>query len=578
MKKLPFIFAMLCFGALAFCAVSCEKNNSDGEDQVIEDETDSVAMANDATVLFPAVLQQGIPADYKTAFNIRFKAVQSAVSSDTKILVVSASAIDSFTGEALKVLNNKGILVILKPSTKVVSDWIKNNNLKMGVMVDLDSCSMYAFNIHGQSYALNFIPEGGDVNGFLNSFVAWTNKCLGLKDSVPKYDSDNVTDLFNYQHIEITYPIHLNKAISHLFNKKFYLDRSGSVDVLYDIYPLYAFYDQGSNSGDYYIVKSTLIVHSGSMYKGRWNTRYKGSRVKQCGYYLSKATVETTLLDVNGSAIGEFPNGALPKPETTIGQTTYTSGFSWNLSGSVTGGLSAEGVVVSASISAGVSFDNSQTRTISDVDILNNSIGSKASYTYEINNLPKYSTSVNITAPPSIAISNAQFEQSWVWKVPSGSENWDNNGTKIFILKNKLAINYMSCWFLTTGLDIKYNHWTDGISGTDSTNCNLVAPSRVPTGMIKITNGFASGYITNITATDNNSKKQYEIGDSNSSIAVGDSVRTYLPVGNYTIKFKAGLTQGSLKTYNLAGGSSAYITIKRAEKKGLNSVFDFKEE
>ena len=410
------------------------------------------------------------------------------------------------------------------------------------------------------------------------------NKYDAFVNPNPKYFSNNptpssydVTKLFDYQTIFYTYDLYLNKIEATNTKKPDVIERWGQIDVKLTIYPLYAFQDQASN-GDYYIVSMVVTAHNQSMYKGKWFVETdpdKKAGYDLCGYYMENIGVKTELLHDNQTVVNEatFASFGTPTPVTTIGSVIYTHGLTWSLNYTCTGNQQVYGTV-SGTYSGLVEYSNTQTRMINDVDTENRWIGSTVDYNYKFNNLPSYKDGQTppITDPPPIAINNAEFQQDWVWRVSSTTDN----GQQQFVLKTTITPVYGSCYDDNVGFigrDVVQSHWSDAVVGSPSFTVALTPPNRTPTGALHIINSMPPGtFVTDVkiwkstSSTANN--PDYTVPRS---YAAGTTITTNLPVGSYWVEFKAGLDATSLSPYHL----TTPIQIERATTTTLNSGFEF---
>ncbi|MEG1634520.1 MAG: hypothetical protein RR388_02730 [Rikenellaceae bacterium] len=379
--------------------------------------------------------------------------------------------------------------------------------------------------------------------------------------------SKDVKVLFNAQQSMRTDPFRLKEEVAHvLWSDPDSLEGTGQTDLRLSVYPLYVFDSQADN-GDYYIVNATIVVHSSEMYRGNKTVRHGGVRVRLCGFYLKRLDAEFAIHNNYGVAVGEFPTSGLPTPKTTVGQTEYSSGVTWSIGGSITGGVDADGPKVEASIKGGVSFTNVEKRSISDIDIRNNSIGNKAIYSFVVNNLPHYNASdISITNPPLVSISNVEFTASWIWRVPT-TKDYDDKTS--YFLSAKIDPMYESCHFYSTGAD--FSEKKHSASSGKSFSIPLKRPNRTPTGFIKVKNTFKSDVITDVKIWNVNSQDPVPYLVSSKQFASSETFVDNLPIGTYKIEFKAGPNATSLKTYEL----SRNITITRGDETALTSAFDF---
>jgi len=195
-----------------------------------------------------------------------------------------------------------------------------------------------------------------------------------------------------------------------------------------------------------------VTAHNAQMYQGRYTSRHGLVYCRICGFYLEKLTTTSEIITTSGYS-ARFPSFGTPMPTTTVGQTSYSSGLSWNLGGSLSGTIGSS-MLLCGTISGGVTFSNTQDRSISDVDVLLNTSGSNVKYEYPFNNLPYY-WALKITDPPAISVNDAEFVQDWVWRVPESKDG----ETRSFQIRNTISPQYGSCHFYSSASDYVRHHW-----------------------------------------------------------------------------------------------------------------------
>ena len=545
-------------------------------------------MASDEVVAFPTAIIGDIPGDIGAALNIRFTNQTAQIApSSTQVIIFHINSLLTLDEEAfLEVYHNDGIIIVLDPDHQLLSAWLEELELsdanrypiRLFGSNDPDTPhELYAFNRRNNHYFLDYVHSDFDHNDFLNSLVSWVNQYGELPVSLPLNASpSDVTAYFAHQSINYTYNLFLDKIIVIPEGIK----RSGQIDVRYIVYPLYAFEDQESN-GDYYIVSMSVTAHNGMMYKGKWWLQGdRSSLTALCGFYMEKLGVKTEILtDTQTAANGaSFASFGTPTPLTTIGKTTYSHGLSWYLNCAVTGeggveykdGVPIPVLKAGATLSGGVTYNNTQTRVVSDIEIHNNWTGATVDYSYIFNNLPTHNgTSDIIPDPPPVSVNDADFHQDWVWRVSSTTDN----GQQAFVLKNTINPQMGSGWF--TSVNDHLSHWSDAVVGNSFFTVALTPPYRTPTGELHIYNSMPAGtFVTEIKiwkSTSSTAGNPDFTVTVPRSFAAGATAKMYLPVGSHWVEFKAGTSPASLTSYHL----STPVTIKRAETTSLNSGFDF---
>jgi hypothetical protein len=556
---------------LLICSlVACDRK--DGEEPE-EEAYDRPKIASDEVINYPAAYIGDIPPEMRIALDKRFTNVGS-LTPETKVAIIHEASLDAIDDEVIRqVYNNGGIIVVLDPVHSALLPWCEENGFNYAgyALAESDGEAfgeMYAFNDNNVHYSMDPISAEEDHNNFLNSFTSWVN---GQFASLPPLNAEpkDVRTLFSSQQLTHTFKFNLHVEEGNYKT----LDESGSIDVNMVIYPLYAFADQGSNVGDYYIVSATVTAHNRDVYAGNVTKKHAGVYVRRCGFYMMDMNMKADIvladddervnpIHIPGST---FAAGGSPVPLTSQGATSYTSGFSWSLGASVGGKVNMSGPEVSSTYNGGVTFSNSSTRSISDVNITNNSNPPQTDFTYLFQNLPKYAAKVAITDPPLIAVNNATFYQDWVWRIPEAHDDFNGLAYSIFLT---IGGHYGSCHFYTTTIDFR-------VSSTEiKTNARcfrLTPPNRTPTGMLTLHN--SSTEFDNLTATNIRVTKSGTTTTLPGSISPGQTQEYNLPTGTYRIDLQMGPDRQHLTDYFLEG-----VTIPRGEKtKSINMPFDFTE-
>ena len=301
----------------------------------------------------------------------------------------------------------------------------------------------------------------------------------------------------------------------------------------------------------------------------KWEQPHGAFDCHLCGFFLTRFSVETNLLSEGKAVVGSFPTGYTPTPQTTQGSTTYSSGMSWNLGADVAVGTKNFSTIDgSVTFKGGVTFSNSQTRTVSDVDIMNQSSDNQVIYSYKVNNLPTH-VKGHVSDPPLVSVANATLYSSWIWRVAETKDRSD----QAFYISTKPSLTYGSCHLYTSAADYHESRFDINFSDKDVQRTKLTPPNRIPTGLLEINNTFEVAYMSEIVIKNEQGEVVYNSAGKG-SISIGNAFLRYFPTGKYTVEFKAGNNHSSLKKYVLSKG---YITIERGETLSLNSAFDFEE-
>lgn len=481
-------------------------------------------------------------------------------------------------GEVKSLTPTANISIILEPDIDALSALAEKVGFGYGFS-SFKGCALVAISDKGSVYAIDEFLED-DVLGTLNGLVQWMNAYVSTKDKIAASaqgsDLPDAETLFNSFESGYTFTFVMpEQEVEHIAcSKKDYLDGNGTVDVLYKVTPLHAFDDQIGH-GDYYVVTSSAAFNSAGMYKGHFTKKHGGVHVRICGSYAKEFTIQSYIGDKDEKPVGQFVAGAMPNPTTTIGSTSYSTGISWNLGASVTGGVTSGRATATATANTGVSVNNSTTRNISDLDILLDQKNNVATYTLQFNNLPHYKDPLKLTEPTEISTHTARLEHSYIVHLPDVKDN-STETHKMIVKITKL--DYGACNFHSSKVDYHTHTW--GLDRFNKTTTyktggmDIPLPNRIPTGKIVITHDDVKygKYIFEIKATDvKDPQKVYTFDES--SYAQGDSFTSYLPVGKYDFEMKV----GDSATTTSVVKSNRPIEIKRGEDTKINTGADFEK-
>lgn len=341
------------------------------------------------------------------------------------------------------------------------------------------------------------------------------------------------------------FEVKMNHEVYHMWGcSRDYLNVTGSIDVVYNIYNAYVF-GGNSNSGDYYFVTRNVTVHNGNSYQP-YNKWHGGIKEWVTGYYMEGLELQSKLKDVKGGGnindLKDMQFAVDPTPGSSIGSSSYTSGYSLNLTGSLTAGTQ-KGV----SMGFGASYSSSHTKNISDLEIqkLTDSQNCEVKYDYTIKNILKSNVVLTtndgnkkLTADvPAIARSDFDAVSDWCWLVPAGTNGVGDNTTTQFNLYTHFEFRYgcqvriIGAW--GTVFD-KNRHY----SATGACYQVVTMPNRQPFGILDVQNvhDYKIGNIRIWKQGEQGtpSKVFFELGHS---IKAGENEDIALPVGTYYIEY-----------------------------------------
>ncbi len=572
MKKSKICFLLFCLCFTAFL-ISCHDSDDDIMDECsteIEKSLSDGSAINDLSYL-----TSEIPVEYVEGIKKRFTKTATDIDDKVKVLFVTSSNINQYTDAIQNIIDRNGVIIIVEPKYSILKKWADDNFTSLAVDENIDKDLFFAFSNQG-TYSINIPTDFNDIEEYLNTLTNWVNENLNpliLGDG--EFDTQDVTKLFGSQTITKSYTFNLNERITPKY-ENVSLSGKGEVVMKLNVYPLYVFENQAEQGGDYYIVNLYVKINSDGLYVGNGKKNSHGVITRYCGFYLKQAKIYASLCDAN-DAVFEF--GCSPTPQSSVSSTSYTSGVEWGIGASLSGSFesSEKGKKkgVSATITGGVKYSDTKTRELKDVEIGNNSGINSAAFLYKINNLPSYSK-LKISDPPMIARSGAEFYHSWIWHVPS-TKNYSENKFKVKFGFSELI--YGASRFFSTKADyVDLDYDIISKSGNpDLLSCTneLKAPSRIPSGSVEIVNSFTDKSISGIKITGTANGEPITIDDKNVTYAPTEVISYILPVGHYSITFKAGKNQSEAKEYKLVNDMR---NLKLGEKIRLQSEYDFTAE
>lgn len=407
-------------------------------------------------------------------------------------------------------------------------------------------------------------------------FSACEKEQAGGDDLPPPIENTtgDIDELIIPQQTSITFPYQVKKEVGKKDIALYPVEGEGEVTLRHSIYPFYAFEKNNSN-GDYYLIKSEVAVTNDKMYQGYMRQLFQDETQRLqttthiCGFYLREIRVRYELVDKDGKTVGEFPTGHSPTPLTTVGSTTYTTGFSWSLGAQIR--IGRDTLKVSPLI-WNIAYNNEAKRNIQDMDVRNTSSDEIAKYAFTLNNLPSSNTESRYTPklpPPPLSISTNTYAQEFIWRVPS-TKDFQGDDVK-FTLHQKVEIDYGVCYSLTSplGRGPRYDLEEYVETVRDSSAIEFIPPCRIPMGLLKITNKNKGQYITQVSIAKQGEEPKIV---STGSFAYGKSFQIYVDVGKYDVEFKMGSTSKNVKTYTL---DHDFAEIAQDETLELFSDYDF---
>lgn len=511
-----------------------------------------------------------------------------------RVVVIAQEEIDARTPQLLALYRSGGIVAVAEPDDERLAAWCETHGVAYagdgGSDEGEDHHLLYAFDAQGNYYFLDdFVhdDERPSCDVVLDSFVGWVNaRCAAAQPTSRGTRADEAPDLrrlFAPQTVHHTFQMCLDdKTLAHVaLSKPDKLTRSGTIDVAYSIYPLHSFEANGSSAGDYYIVESTFTVHNAQMYAGAWTQKHGGVKARLCGFYLKgfeithrMGEMKTTKLfgrklrvfhDMPEGRV-RFPERGTPVPETTIGATSYASGFQWSIGGSVSGGMiGTQGQFSVTPLNYSVGWNNSETRTVSDLTIRRNCPDGAVGYAFEINNTPHTSNGSKHTDVPAIASSDFTIRQAWIWHVPATKDY----ATEEHALALDVRPTYESYHWYSSAADFSTSSWD---VACETFRVALLKPNRIPKGVLELVNtGAGREYMTDIRIWN----EETPAGEAPDHTVAGSfrdrAASIELPQGRYRVQVLLGPSADAMEPDRTPGT----VEIRLAETTRADAGFEF---
>lgn len=488
-------------GMMVTVLASCSTNEADDfEDDNTEYEEAYPTVSSEEKCSFPtAIIATDIPDYLQSQIAERFSNVSTTIDASTKVVVASTAELTSFDKELITAFNNGVTLLFVATDKSALIGWVDSHGLLFADdRNNLNDIHMvYGFNNRDRFILIDDVTDPSSEEElahlpikfdslvrFLNSYASEEPLIPPVTDNDGESKEVSIKDNFGKQVIYNVFDVNLiNKELAHVASsKKDLLTKSSTIELELDVYPLYSKKSDSNKSdyGDYYLLDGHILAHNGDMYNGKWTEKHGGVISHLCGFYMSKLDLYASI-NAGGKQV-RFPAGKLPTPETTIKQTTYTSGFSWTIGGGVTGKVDVGTTGVSGggqlTINGSCSWNNSMSRTLSDLDItrLTNS-KCDIHWEYTFNNLPRTANGKKCLDVPNVARGDFQNYLTWIWWV----KDIDKDDVSDFTATFKVVPEYKSYRWFSSAADFKTKAWTDGVKDDDKEfTVTLCRPNRNP--------------------------------------------------------------------------------------------------
>lgn len=509
---------------------SCQRQDFDDTDDIDDYRGDNLPSPADGKTFVPSIhISSSIDGDYADALRQRTGS-NAADDAEAGVVALSMTEYSSVRSTVPSSGAQEPIYIVFEPSAELIEEI----GIEMTTPQDSVLCIAFKKDYPGCCTALK--PAGHlEVNDCLNGLVSWVNSVDAFSDSA---SPDNPLS-YVYNVVDHTFHDGLDDIeITHVaLSKPDKMSGKVTINTRIDVTPLHGFTESYEGTGmDYYLVSSCVSIENTGMYNGNYTKKHGGVRARICGFYLRNYSYAIDILDNDGKAVGYFVE--VPTPETVIGSSDYTTGWSFSASGSITGGT-----IPAATLNTGLSSTSSTTRAISDCDMISKHSGSAVSYDFTINNLPHYKSSIAISSPPGISVSTANLYSQWIWAVPTKD---GDTSTKYKIRFKQTKLEYGANYMYSSGADF---HTKKYLLNEDEFTSPLPMPNRISTGRFSLTNSEDGTYLTNISIKSVSTGNTY---DNSGQYNYDKTYSLYLPIGEYELTCEIKGKDNVSRTYRYA--------------------------
>ena len=600
-KKLWMLAAAMTLG-LASCTVN---DNPVDNDQVTVDIDPTSVNEFKPVVLTMASLwvAPDVDADLKQAFEWGTATTESTPEGGNVLVLNKLTDVsEAVLQNALENGGEQFLICVVNPDKAELEAYAESHDW-FDVEADnvTDSTFIYGFNAVNRRYLIQkpVTEEGADpveenINRAQNYYVYISAMLTDFGRSQQNGSTDkedgktSMEDFASHYHYAVTKTFNVEKTFREIaLSSADKLKGSFTVTANYDIYMVHV-YEGEPGEGDYYGVRMTSSIASANMWKGKGDNTHGGVHVRWCGAYCTNFTAESHL--ISGTTTNEidwfedtsdkiiFTAGGFPSPSTTVGSTSYQdkNSFSLNMSQSVGGSVgknskgTSKGLEGELSFSEGWEWSHTETRDISDVDIVNETKnGNWARWRLQFNNLPefKFSESKGFKENDNQAARGTmEIHGSWLWYDKTGKDNQDR---KPWSLCTWLKGEYQIQSFITTEADLKKTNFSE------DQRFVLQLPQMVnaTAGQLKIKNDLPDGMtISNIKVytTDGIEVNEFENTVPNDGEQVLGAFNTNY---QYIVTFKGRTRDGETSYYKYTLNPSIKLTHKALTTIYANSDF-----
>lgn len=369
--------------------------------------------------------------------------------------------------------------------------------------------------------------------------------------------SDFISDQKFTQRMTMTFPVGADKykLCKIGSSKPDYISRESEINVTITITPLYAYEENGKDSGDYYFVTISVVSKNGALFD-TYKKKHGAIWTYAHAFYSEDIAWTADITNLKSDNTVDFLYNNRPSPGPTSGSSSYTSSQSSTLN--ITGQGGAAGGKPTGTLTVGGSFSwsNSVSKNMTDMIIDQQTDKSKVEYHYMCVNFAQ-NDNVN-KAVPLLARGDQDCLSSWCWHVTGLSD--DDSSTKFkfsFNLDPLYGYMYRHTSWWAEG---HYRHNIHLLPENNRTwTFEITPPDRRQMGILDfMCTTSDSTYVSNVWVLDS------------AGVAVDSALAAYpknehlsfqIPVGTYKLTYDIMHGQtGDKKNYSITG-----IDIKNAK-------------
>jgi hypothetical protein len=374
----------------------------------------------------------------------------------------------------------------------------------------------------------------------IDPFVDWLENCIMEQILTKSTPFENVKAIVEQsgQRFTHNFPYSLNKTIDKATGSDpDVLNKNGSLDAEFRVFPFYMQSSNGQHAGDYYIVVSHITPHNASMW-GPFVGKHGWCRNRVYGYWFNTMEVTTSLLNKDNSSIAGLQYYERPIPENKNSSKQYSNGKTTSMSGTINGGYGGKsaGLTLTGSFSLGASWTSSTNYTLETISFSLDSSTPDVKYKYWSENVKLTDhyddwNKINNEDYPAPVRTEFTAHTSWTWFIPSSQVK--DGDTKSFKLKTNIKLNYSSWYHWRAAAEFDSNRKNYDIN-LPAISWDLTPPNRTPWGFINLRNA-TSNEMSHVKYFKSGEETGKPVAQLTTSYGKGQEAIMALPEGTYSV-------------------------------------------